>query len=427
MSLIKCKECGNNISTKALECMHCGAPVSLDEEAHKDYIKTTEYKLIAHPLSIIVTTLLFVILVGLISSNLVFLNTIRGELTLQQATISTYYQEYINTYPTIIINVACISCIVSCLSKKLNLFAKIGYLINIIISVLLFYNLYTNNIRVDICYFLIILINTLLFIIPIKYKLKEEDILIEKKKESKLEKKNQRIQNQSTGKLITKKNVLITIVFLIIESICIAVILFKNDNDIYKETIIQANSDFQIKIINNYINIRSDSNIESKVIGSVNKGDIYNVLDITGRENHIWYKIDYKGKIGYIASPRTEPYIKELFSDKLVVNVFCTIDNDNCSYLMEFILKYQKSTAKSFLIQYQDLTDKNTKEIYNKVRDYHNVEESIPLIVIGNNIITNYTKDSELTLVEVIETEMNNKTNIVNEIKKGNQLPKIIE
>ena len=427
MSLIKCKECGNNISTKALECMHCGAPVSLDEEAHKDYIKTKEYKLIAHPLSIIVTTLLFVILVGLISSNLVFLNTIRGELTLQQATISTYYQEYINIYPTLIINVACISCIVSCLSKKLNLFAKIGYLINIIISVLLFYNLYINNIRVDICYFLIILINTLLFIIPIKYKLKKEDILIEKKKESKLEKKNQKIQNQSTEKLITKKNVLITIVFLIIESICIAVILFKNDNDIYKETIIQANSDFQIKIINNYINIRSDSNIESKVIGSVNKGDIYNVLDITGRENHIWYKIDYKGKIGYIASPRTEPYIKELFSDKLVVNVFCTIDNDNCSYLMEFILKYQKSTAKSFLIQYQDLTDNNTKEIYNKVRDYHNAEESIPLIVIGNNIITNYTKDSELTLVEVIESEMNNKTNIVNEIKKGNQLPKIME
>jgi hypothetical protein len=94
---------------------------------------------------------------------------------------------------------------------------------------------------------------------------------------------------------------------------------------------------------------------------------------------------------------------------------------------MEFILKYQKSTAKSFLIQYQDLTDKNTEEIYNKVRTYHNVEESIPLIVIGSNIITNYTKDSEFTLVEVIESEMNNKTNIVNEIKKGNQLPKITE
>lgn len=427
MSLIKCNECGNNISTKALECMHCGAPVSLDDEVHKNYIKTKEYKLISHPLSIIVTTLLFVTLLGLISSNLVFLNTIRGEITLQQATMSSYYQEYINTYPTIIINVACISCIVSCLSKKLNIFAKLGYLINIIISILLFYILYTNNIRVDICYFLIILINTLLFIIPIKYKLKYEDILIEKNKESKLEKKNNKIKKQSTDKLITKKSVLVTIVFLIIESISIAIILFKNDNDIYKETIIQANSDFQIKIINNYINIRSDSNVESKVIGSVNKGDIYNVLDITGKENHIWYKIDYKGKIGYIASPRTEPYIKELFSDKLVVNVFCTTDNDNCSYLMEFILKYQKSTAKSFLIQYQDLTDKNTEEIYNKVRTYHNVEESIPLIVIGNNIITNYTKDSEFTLVEVIESEMNNKTNIVNEIKKGNQLPKITE
>ena len=45
MSLIKCSECGNNISTKALECPNCGSPVSLDSEIHKDLIKTKEYKL----------------------------------------------------------------------------------------------------------------------------------------------------------------------------------------------------------------------------------------------------------------------------------------------------------------------------------------------------------------------------------------------
>lgn len=420
MSLIKCNECGNNISTKALECPNCGAPVTLDKEIHKDYIKTKEYKLVPHPISIIITSILFISLIGFISSNLVFLNTIRGTLTLQQAITSTYYQEYISTYPTIILNIACISCIISCLSKKLNIFSKTGYLINIIVSILLFFNLYNNNIRVDICYYLILLINTLLFIIPIKYKLKEEDILIEQTKEDKLIKKNNKKEILSKERLITKPGLFITIIILIIESISLSIILLKNDNDIYKETIIQANSDFQIKIINDYINIRSSANVESNVLGSVNKGDIYNVLDITNTETHIWYKINYKGQKGYIASPRKEPYIKELFNDKLVVNIFCTRDNENCSYLMEFILKYQKTTAKSFLIHYHDLSNKSTKNIYNNVLNYYKSEECIPLIIAGDNIVTNYTKDSELTLVEVIQEQMDNKLNIVTEIKKGN-------
>ena len=33
------------------------------------------------------------------------------------------------------------------------------------------------------------------------------------------------------------------------------------------------------------------------------------------------------------------------------------------------------------------------------------LEETVPLIVIGNNKISNYTKESELTLIEVIEAE----------------------
>ena len=87
---------------------------------------------------------------------------------------------------------------------------------------------------------------------------------------------------------------------------------------------------------------------------------------------------------------------------------------------MEFILKYQKSTAKSFLIKYQDLEQQSTKEVYNKVLTYYKLEESIPLIVAGDNKLTNYTKDSELSLIEVIEEQINNNKNIVMEIKKGN-------
>ena len=86
---------------------------------------------------------------------------------------------------------------------------------------------------------------------------------------------------------------------------------------------------------------------------------------------------------------------------------------------MEFILKYQKTTAKAFLIKYHDLQENSTKELFTKVLSHYNEEETTPLIVIGDNIITNYTKDSELTLVEVMREQIDNKINIVNDIKKG--------
>ena len=377
-------------------------------------------RLSSHPISIITTIILFIALIGIISSNLIFLNTIRGSLTLQQATTSTYYYEFIDIYPTLILNIACISAILSNLSKRLRTISKTGYLINIIISILLFFNIYSNNLRVGISYYLIIVINTILLLLPIKYQIVEEEIEIDKEKESIYQNKNNKVEELNNKPTITKTKTFITISILIIELISIIIILTKNNNDIYKETIIQANSDFQIEVINDYINIRTSSNIEGEVLGTVNKGDIYNVLDISNTENHIWYKINYKGKKGYIASPKQEPYIKELFSNKLVVNVFCTKDNQDCGYLMEFLIKYQRSTAKAFLIKYQDLEDEYTKEIYNQELKHFDIEESIPLLIIGDNKIVNYTKKSETTIIEVIQEQMENDTNIVTEIKKGN-------
>lgn len=377
-------------------------------------------RLSSHPISIITSIILFIALIGIISSNLIFLNTIRGSLTLQQATTSTYYYEFIDIYPTLILNIACISAILSNLSKRLRTISKTGYLINIIISILLFFNIYSNNLRVGISYYLIIVINTILLLLPIKYQIVEEEIEIDKEKESIYQNKNNKVEELNNKPTITKTKTFITISILIIELISIIIILTKNNNDIYKETIIQANSDFQIEVINDYINIRSSSNIEGEVLGTVNKGDIYNVLDISNTENHIWYKINYKGKKGYIASPKQEPYIKELFSNKLVVNVFCTKYNQDCGYLMEFLVKYQRSTAKAFLIKYQDLEDEYTKDIYNQVLKHFDIEESIPLLIIGDNKIVNYTKKSETTIIEVIQEQMENDTNIVTEIKKGN-------
>lgn len=392
----------------------------MTDRKEAETISFNQKRLSSHPISIITTILLFISLIGVISSNLVFLNTIRGTFTIQQASNNIYYQEYINLYPLFILNIACISAIISNLSKKLSTIAKTGYLINIIITIILFFNLYSNNLRVGISYYLILTINTILFLLPIKYHIVEEEIEIPTNKENKYKEKNNKVEELSTKPLLTKTKKIITLSILIIELISILIIFTKNNNDIYKETIIQANSDFQIKIINDYINIRSSSNIEGEVLGTVNKGDIYNVLDISSTENHIWYNIEYKGKNGYIASPKDKPYIEELFTDKLVVNIFCTNDNKECRYLMEFMLKYQRSTAKAFLIKYHDIQEENTLLVYNEVLSYFDIEESNPLIIIGNNKITNYTKKSDTTIIEVIQEQMDNKVNIVTEIKKGN-------
>lgn len=41
MALIKCSECGKEISDKAMECIHCGCPIERKQEDIKDYKKLT--------------------------------------------------------------------------------------------------------------------------------------------------------------------------------------------------------------------------------------------------------------------------------------------------------------------------------------------------------------------------------------------------
>ena len=116
-------ESGDNMSAKKTK----------EIEQQPETITFTLKRLASHPISIITTIILFISLIGIISSNLPFLTTIRGTLTLQQAITSPYHQEYIYLYPTLILNIACISALISNLSKRLSTISKTGYLINIII------------------------------------------------------------------------------------------------------------------------------------------------------------------------------------------------------------------------------------------------------------------------------------------------------
>ena len=74
----------------------------------------------------------------------------------------------------------------------------------------------------------------------------------------------------------------------------------------YKKWFIQSNerNEFvkQLKVINDYINIRKSATIYSDIVGQVFKEEIYNVLDETDEDGKIWYKIETnQGVKGWIA------------------------------------------------------------------------------------------------------------------------------
>lgn len=425
MAQIKCPECSNKISDKAIYCSQCGYKLNQNKENKKETTTITIKKEHTSITTYIIYITIFLAMLALISSDLVFLKTIRSEVTLQQVQFMTFYKGFISSFPSIIINITFLSCILIILSKRYHKLSKLLNLINIITCFILFIYIYNSNYRIGICFYILLILNNIIFLLPRFGKLVDVEINISESDEEKLLKQSKKLEELYEKKKPSKKNSIIIIIFFILEIIALITINIVNQKDIYKETIIQANSEFQIEIINNYINIRKETNTESAILGAVTEGDIYNVLDIIGDNNYIWYKIDYKGTIGYIASPREEPYIKELYKDKLVINIFCTEKEENCAYLLDFITRFQKTNKYNFLINYLDIKDEHNQEIYNKAISYYKDKEIIPYIIIGDTTIVGYNKKNEKNIMEAIHHHKDNTLNIVDLLKKGEKLPEL--
>ena len=60
--------------------------------------------------------------------------------------------------------------------------------------------------------------------------------------------------------------------------------------------------------VSSYLNIRSSASTHSKVIGSVRRNDKVDIIEQTGS----WYKINYKGKTGYVSAD----YVKKVNNTK---------------------------------------------------------------------------------------------------------------
>lgn len=112
-----------------------------------------------------------------------------------------------------------------------------------------------------------------------------------------------------------KKIIVLFLIIFIVLIICFfgkrIVNKLNKDNSIIHEnrTISQSNNrdvaKKQVEIITDYINIRKDKSVKSKIIGKVYKSEIYDVLEI----NDIWVKIKTSNNItGWIAAMYNNDY-----------------------------------------------------------------------------------------------------------------------
>lgn len=71
-------------------------------------------------------------------------------------------------------------------------------------------------------------------------------------------------------------------------------------------------SKWQIRILYRDINIRSESNLSSDILGHVKQGEIYDVLDFKTDNTYNWYLITTKSNItGYVGSKINAPFVEE--------------------------------------------------------------------------------------------------------------------
>ena len=61
------------------------------------------------------------------------------------------------------------------------------------------------------------------------------------------------------------------------------------------------------------IKVRDNYNTKGKEIGTVNKGEVYKVLEVNlDSKIYYWYKIEYKNTTGWIASKRKSPWVNDV-------------------------------------------------------------------------------------------------------------------
>lgn len=121
------------------------------------------------------------------------------------------------------------------------------------------------------------------------------------------------------------KVIIITMSVICIVTICIMVLVFNKKSN---QSNVRDESKSQIEIVNEYINIREERNVNSKVLGKVYKGEIYTVINEYNDTSFVWILIKTSNGIkGYISGK--EQYVKRLYkTNHDIVSSSSTVNDD---------------------------------------------------------------------------------------------------
>lgn len=193
-----------------------------------------------------------------------------------------------------------ISFLTSLFSRKAQKISSYGYLLNIIILSITSIYVISNRCRVTYLFFGYILFQIALFYINYRWKLKVKTIDVEEDKQEYYKEQDEKLENYYKKPYMSLIKVIITIVLFIITLISLFIVNSKpiptQDNGLNKDK-------RQIKINNDYINIRKEPNSYSDKLGVVYKDEIYNVLGVekSNKGDKYYYIKTEFGVKGYIA------------------------------------------------------------------------------------------------------------------------------
>lgn len=321
MALIKCSECQKEVSTLAKTCPHCGAPVNQET---KEVVETSELKKV----SIIkekckVSTIILPLLVSIAMLIAFIAFDLKGYYLIEQRVIKYelidcltrrfFAKEILMFYGSIGI-ITFISYFLTIISKKTNIIAKIGYIINIILQIAFFITAFDNDLRIGMQFYVIFILNIILFLLPRFDKIISEENLVTKEKKEKIEKRNKSLEKLYLKKRFSLSNIIIVTTTLLVSFFSLLFIYNKNFEKVPPYEQRNPKDLTQFKVTIDYIAVREEPTANSELVGRIFRGDIYNIKEVIDEKNsdYIWYKIEYENNTAYVGSDKDNPYIKVL-------------------------------------------------------------------------------------------------------------------
>ena len=318
MALMKCEECGGKVSSKADKCPHCGAPVNENNQI-SEVKEISIYKEKCNRL-IIIAIFLVSFLVGitmLLGSNSLFyfIKTPNMKFALYSLINYDNFVEYFFIFVFTISILTFISFILKIKSRIGAIISSFIYIVINAVYIIAFQMITANRGVVGKQFFIMLILNTILAIIPRIDKISIEKRILSKDNIAKINEKNNKIEQKHNNKKMKLIVLIISLITFLIGTVTTIVIYNINDNIslTYKEK--EKNGIDQLKVTRDFINVREKPSTKSEIVGKVYKGDIFNIIEIYEKEEYIWYRIKYNGEERFVASSIEEPYVKIIYNN----------------------------------------------------------------------------------------------------------------